>query len=158
MGIYKWRITGFYLRTSKFDTPSSLFLSCEERSPSQREQSTRRHVATVALVQAGEEIGFLGVPDVSGDPFEVDAVGLGTIEEFQGDMMLGTIDDVIGNAGLATTFAVGAPAFGQEEFGVEHGAEARVVGTEGELDRDDTVGGLAEPTAILPLHAGSHLA
>ena len=26
-------------------------------------------------------------------------VGLGTIEEFQGDVMLGTIDDVVGNAG-----------------------------------------------------------
>src|SRR5262245_35647236 len=72
--------------------------------------------------------------------------------------MLGAIDDGVWNAGLATTFAVVAPAFGQEQFGVEHGAEARVEGAEGELDRDDTVGGLAEPAAILPLHAGSHLA
>src|SRR5262245_17382061 len=115
-------------------------------------------VEAVALFQASEKGGLLGVPAVGGDPFEVDAVGLGTIEQFQGEVMLGPIDDVVGNAGLATTFAVVAPAFGQEEFGVEHGAEARVEGAEGELDRDDTVGGLAEPAAILPLHAGSHLA
>ena len=110
------------------------------------------------MFQAGEEIGLWGVPDVGGEPFKVDAVGLGTIEEFQGDVMLGTIDDVVGNAGLATTFAVVAPAFGQEEFGVEHGAKARVVGAEGELDRDDAVGGLAESAAILPLDARGLLA
>jgi hypothetical protein len=34
----------------------------------------------------------------------VNAVGLGTIEEFQGDVMLGTIDDVIGNAGRGRPF------------------------------------------------------
>ena len=110
------------------------------------------------MFQASEEIGFLGVPDVGSDPFKVDAIGLGTIEKFQGNAMLGPIDDVVGNASLATTFAVVAPAFGQEEFGVEHGAETRVVGAEGELDRDDAVGGLTEPAAILPLHAGGHLA
>ena len=110
------------------------------------------------MFQAGEEIGFFGVPDVGGDPFVVDAVGFGPIKQFQGDVMLGTIDDVVGNAGLATPFAVVAPAFGQEEFGVEHGAETRVVGAEGELDRDHAVGRLAEPAAILPLHAGGHLA
>ena len=110
------------------------------------------------MFQAGEEIGLLGVPDVGGDPFEMDAVGLGAVELLQSHVMLGTIDDVVRDAGLATTFAVVAPAFGEKDFGVEHGAKSRVVGTEGELDRDDAVGGLAEPTAILPLHAGSHLA
>src|SRR5215831_6602390 len=72
--------------------------------------------------------------------------------------MLGPIDDLVGNAGLAATFAVVAPAFGQEEFGVEHGAEARVEGAEGELGRDNTVGGFAEATAILPLYPGGHRA
>src|SRR5205807_4196798 len=116
------------------------------------------NVAAVALFQASEEIGFLGVPDVGSDPFKVDAIGLGAIEKFQGNAMLGPINDVVGNAGLATTFAVVAPAFGQEQFGVEHGAEARVEGAEGAVDRDDAVGGLTEPAAILPWYAGGHLA
>src|ERR1700733_2672565 len=112
----------------------------------------------IALFQAGEEIGFLGIPDVGGGPLEVDAVGFGAVELLQSDVMLGAIDNVVGDAGVATTFAVVVPAFGEEEFGVEHGAEARVVGTEGELHRDHAVGGLAEPAAILPLHAGRFLA
>jgi hypothetical protein len=39
--------------------------------------------------------------------------------------MFGTTDAVVGNAGLAITLAIVAPAVGQEEFGVEHGAKAR---------------------------------
>src|SRR5437763_492897 len=88
----------------------------------------------------------------------MNAVGLGAIEQFQADVMFGPIDDVIGNAGLATTLAVVAPAFGQKNFGVERGAEACVERTEDELDGDHAIGGLAEPTAILPLHAGGFLA
>src|SRR5262249_16913831 len=106
----------------------------------------------------GEEIGFLGVPDVRRDPFEVNTVGLGSIQEFQSDDVLGAIDDRIGNAGLATTLAIVAPTFGQKEFGVQHGAETRVVGAERALDGDGAVGCLAQPAAILPLHAGGFLA
>src|SRR4029453_19249764 len=76
----------------------------------------------------------------------------------QGDVVLGTVGDVVRNAGLATPFAVVAPALGQEEFGVEHGAEGRVVGAEGQLNCDDAVGGLTEPATILPLPAGGLLA
>src|SRR5262249_9027485 len=101
---------------------------------------------------------LFGVPDVRRDPFEVDAVGLGTIQELQSNPVLGAINDVVGNARLATTLAIVAPAFGEKKFRVQHGAEARVVGAESELHGDDTVGGLAEAAAILPLHARSFLA
>src|SRR5262249_29884164 len=63
----------------------------------------------------------------------------------------------IGDAGLATALAVVAPAFGQEEFGVEHGAEAGVERAERQLHGDDAIGGLSEPAAILPLHGGGLL-
>src|SRR5262245_39679085 len=72
--------------------------------------------------------------------------------------MFGPIDDLLGNAGLATALTIPAPAFGEEEFGVEHGAETGVKGAERELDGDNAVGGFAEPAAILPLHARRFLA
>lgn len=115
-------------------------------------------IATLPLFQAGQEIGPFGVPDIGGDPFEMDAVGLSTIEEFEANAMLGPIDKIVGNARLATAFAVVAPDFGEEEFGIEHGPEACVVGTEGKLNGDDAVGNLTEPAAILALHAGSLVA
>ena len=110
------------------------------------------------MFQASEEIRLLGIPDVGRDPFEVDAVGLGPVEKFQSDDVLRPIDQVIGNAGLAATLTVIAPAFGEEEFAVEHGAEARVEGAEGKLDRYQAIGGFTEPAAVLPLHARSFLA
>ena len=110
------------------------------------------------MFETGEEIRLLGVPRVGGGPFEMHAIGLGAIEEFQGDDVLGTINDLVRNPGLATTLAIAVPAFGQVEFGVKHGAEARVVGAESEMDRADAIAGLAEPAAILPLHAGGLLA
>src|SRR5260370_37887409 len=68
--------------------------------------------------------------------------------------MLGPIDDLVGNAGFTAALTIVAPAFGQVQFGVEHGAEASVVESEGEVDGDDAVGPLAEPAAVLPLRAG----
>src|SRR5437016_2121660 len=88
----------------------------------------------------------------------MDAVGLGAVEEFQGDVVFGPIAKVVGDAGLATTLAVVVPAFGEEEFGIEHGAKMRIEGAEGEVDGDDAISGLAEPAAILPLHARGFLA
>ena len=66
----------------------------------------------MALLQAGEERRLLGIPDVSGDPFEMHTVGLGAIEEFQRDEVLGSIDHVLGNAGVATlTVDVSEPPY-----------------------------------------------
>ena len=115
-------------------------------------------VAALALFEADEEIGFFGVPDIGRDPFEVDAIGFGAVEQFQSDMVLWPIDDIVGNAGLTATFAVVVPAFGEEEFGIEHGSEACVEGAESELHGDDAVGGFPETAAILPLDAGCLLA
>src|SRR5262249_15119065 len=61
-------------------------------------------------------------------------------------------------AGRATPGAIVAPALREEKFGIEQGAEPGVVGTEREVHGDDAVGGLAQPAAILPLHAGGLLA
>src|SRR5262249_35352400 len=115
-----------------------------------------RHLTGVTLVppvEALEETGLVAVALVEGEPVEADAVGTGAVELLQGDLPLGAVDDVVGDVGGATAFAVTVPGLGQEQVGVEEGLVA-AAGQAG-VDGDDAVLELAGLAAVLPLHAGA---
>ena len=101
--------------------------------------------------QLAQELGLAAVTLVEGRPVEVQAVGGRVVVQFQGDLPLGPVDHVVGDARLATAVAVVGPGFGEEQLAVEQAVEA-VAGV-GEVDRDDAVLGLADGAAPLPLDA-----
>ena len=97
-------------------------------------------------------LGLAAVALVEGHPVEVQAVADGAVVELQGDLPLGPVHHVVGDAGLAAAGAVVGPGLRQVQFAVEQAVEA-VAGV-GEVDRDDAVLLLADGAAPLPLHAG----
>jgi hypothetical protein len=114
-----------------------------------------RHLAHELLVtrrQFPEELGLATVALIEGRPVEAQAVTLRTVVQLQGDLPLGPVDHVVGDAGLAAAVAVIGPALGQEQLAVDQAME--VVAGIGQVDRDDTVLLLADGAAPLPLHAG----
>jgi hypothetical protein len=112
------------------------------------------HFADVAhrpLVQPPQVAGLVAVALVEGQPVEGQAVGQGAVELPQGDLPLGPVDEVVGDAGLAAALAVGVPGLGQEQVGVEEGLVAAA--GEAGVDGDDAVLDLAGLAAVLPLDA-----
>jgi hypothetical protein len=78
------------------------------------------------------------------------SLGHGAIDFLQGDLPLGTVDHVRGDAGLLAAILVGSPLLGQKQLGVEKSLVASL--TDAEVDGDDAVGDLADTTEVLTLH------
>src|SRR5262249_5928428 len=104
------------------------------------------------LVQPRQEAGVVAVALVECQPVEGDAVGPRARQLPQGQLPLGAVDDLVGDAGGAATVAVGVPGLGQEQGGVDQGLV--VPPGDGQVDGDDAVLGLAGLAAPLPLDAG----
>src|SRR5438270_1461828 len=114
-----------------------------------------RHLADELLAstrQLAQQLGLAAVPLVERQPVEAQAVGYGVVIKLQGDLPLGPVHHVVGDAGLAAPVAVVGPGLRQVEFAVEQAVES-VPGV-GQVDRDDAVLLLADGAAPLPLDAG----
>jgi len=108
--------------------------------------------------ESRQKCGTTGVPFIEGKPGETDAVGEGVANLIESDVVLGAIDDVVGDAGFFAANGVVPAVFGEKEIAIEHGAESRVEAGIAELNSDDTVVNLAKVAALLPLHAGRFVA
>src|SRR5262249_5695033 len=106
----------------------------------------------LALVQPGDEVGALGVVLAEGQPVEVHAVGPGAVQLPQGDLPLGAVNHLVGDAGLPAAPPVPRPAPGQVEVGVDQTLVAALA--DAEVDGYDAVVDLADAAEVLPVHAG----
>ena len=70
----------------------------------------------------------------------------------QGDLPLGAVGDLVGDAGRPAAVAVVVPGLGQEQVGIDQGLVAAT--GDAQVDGDDAVVDLAQLAAVLPLHAG----
>src|SRR5512143_2552253 len=111
-----------------------------------------RHEPLVAARECPEQAGLAAVALVEGQPVEAQAVGDGPVVQLQGDLPLGPVDHLVGDAGRAAAAAVLRPALGRVHLAVEQAVEA-VAGV-AQVDGDDAVLLLADGAAVLPLHAG----
>ncbi len=115
-------------------------------------------VALAAFFEPGQERGTGGVPFVGGEPSEGDAVGQGAVDLSQGDVVLGPIDEMVGDAGLGPAVGIVPAVFGEEQIAVEHGAEAGVVAGIAQVDADHAVVDLAGVAAPLEMNARGFVA
>src|SRR5262249_20310547 len=99
-------------------------------------------IAQPPLVPASEVTGLIPVALVEGEPVEGEAVGQGPVELPQGDLPLGPVADILGDAGPAAAVAVLVPGLRQEQVGVAEGLVA-ALGDPG-VDGDDAVLHLAD--------------
>src|SRR5207302_10960479 len=84
-------------------------------------------------------------------PVRVDGQGPGTQYLPAGDLPLGPVAQLVGDAGLAAAVTVLVPGFGQEQLGVDQRLVAAL--GDAEVDGDDAVLLLATLAAPLALHA-----
>ena len=105
-----------------------------------------------------EKGGTTGVPFVGGEPSEVDAVGQGVPKLIEGDVVFGSVNDVVGDARFRAAFGIIPAFFGKEKIAVEHGAKTGVKGGVTEVNADNTVVDLAGVAAPLALDAGGFFA
>ena len=105
------------------------------------------NVGLMAIVEFEEEVVNAAVGLVEGEPVETEPVGDGPVPELEGDTPLGLKEFLVGDGGLPAAVPIFGPFFGQIEFAVEESLEG---GSEQpEVDGDDAVVDLAEPTAPL---------
>jgi hypothetical protein len=107
----------------------------------------------VPAVQVSQEVRRLAVAFVKGQPIHGQAVTAGAVELFQGDLPLGPMVEVVGDACGLTAFAILIPNFGEEQVGIDEGLEASA--RNAQVDSDDAVFFLAAFAAPLPLDARS---
>src|SRR5262249_39874355 len=100
-----------------------------------------------------QEFGLAPVMFVKRQPSKPDAIGERPVQQFQGDLPLGPIDDLIGNPGLPTAFPVLRPGFWQEQFAGEKAM--KIIGRIAQVNGDDAVFDLACSAAVLPLDSWS---
>lgn len=115
-------------------------------------------VALAAFFEPGQERGTGGVPFVGGEPSEGDAIGQGAIDLSQGDVVLGPVDEMVGDAGFCPAVGIVPAVFGKEQIAVEHGAEAGVVAGITQVDADHAVVDLAGVAAPLEMNARGFVA
>ena len=108
--------------------------------------------------EPSQKVGTTGVPFVEGEPSEVDAVGQRVAELFEGDFILGSVGNVIGNGCFLASLRIVPGVLGKKQRAVEHGAETRIEAGVAEVNADNAVIDLAGVAAPLPLHAGGFLA
>src|SRR5207302_3399439 len=89
---------------------------------------------------------------VESQPVQLHLVEQGTVYFLQSNLPLGTIDQVLGDAGLLAALVVRCPVLGEKQFGIEQGLVAAAA--DAEVDADNAVGDLADTAEVLPLHAG----
>jgi len=71
--------------------------------------------ADVALLKGFEAVqkaGATGIPFVEGEPTKVDIVGQRVADLFQGDVVLGSVHDVVGNASFLAACGIVPTVFG----------------------------------------------
>jgi len=114
--------------------------------------------ALLKRFEAGQEVGTTGVPFVDGEPTEADAVGQRVPELIEGDVVFGSINNVIGNARFLAACGIVPAVLGKEKIAVEHGAKMGVEAAVAEVNADDTIVDLAGVAAPLALDAGGFIA
>jgi len=112
-----------------------------------------RHIVVPHTVQRPEKRRLSSVSFIKRQPGQTDPVGRRSLDLVQGDLPLGSIGHLIGNAGLSTTDAILIPGLlRQVEVSVEQGMEP--VRGIAQMDADHAVLRLAYGPAVLSLDAG----
>ncbi len=107
-------------------------------------------------VQCPQKLRLAAVPFVERDPFELHAVVRGALVQFQSDVALGSIHDLVGDTRLPAASAIVRPAFWNEQIVVDQAVKVAAGITQ--MHGDDAVLLLADGPAVLPLHARRFLA
>lgn len=110
-------------------------------------------VALLEIFESAKEFWAHGVPFVEGDPAEHDPTSQGPTHLLQSDLILGPVDDLVGDACFGATFRIIPAVLRQEKIAVEHGSEVCVVTGIAKVDADDAVVDLTRVAAPLTLHA-----
>src|SRR5579884_2896668 len=114
------------------------------------------HETQVSLIQSADELRSLAVFLVKGDPVEIQLIGFGSVQLLQGDLPLGPVFHVIGDARRPVAFAVFGPILREEQFGIDQGLVAALA--DAEVHGDDAVVELADTAEVLALDAGGLVA
>ena len=119
-----------------------------------------RHFGNIILaqtVQGAQKRWFTAIILIESQPGEPQSVGHGSVVLLQGDLPLGAVDNLIGDAGFLASNPVVVPGcFGQIQFAINKGVEIRR--GVAQVNTDHTVFSLAHSTAVLPLYAGRFVA
>ena len=107
--------------------------------------------ALATAVQTLQKQWFSAIAFVERQPLENDAVLPSAVVQFQGNLPLGAVDQLVGDARGATPLAILRPTFRQEQLAVDEAME--VAPRVAQVDRDDAILLLADGSAPLPLHA-----
>lgn len=110
-------------------------------------------VALPACFESGQELGTTSIPFVGGEPAEGEAVGQGAVHLSQGDVVLGSVDEMFGNARLLAAHRIIPTVLGQEQIAIKHRAEAGVIARIAQVNADDAVVFFAGVAAPLHLNA-----
>ena len=102
--------------------------------------------------QLAEQFGLAAVALVERQPIKAESIAHGSVVQFQGDLPLGPISHGVGNSGFSTAVAIGIPTFGEVQLAVEKSVE--ILTCEAQVDGNNAVLGLAQPTTPLLLDAG----
>src|SRR3712207_1108002 len=103
------------------------------------------------VIQTTDELRCFAVLLIERQPVQLHLVLPRTAYFLQGDLPLGTMDQVLGDAGLLAAFVLRRPFLGENQFGIEEGLVTAP--TDAEVDADNAVGDLADTAEVLPLHA-----
>jgi len=128
--------------------------ACRIAEPAVEVAADLDDIALLKRFESGEEFGTTGIPLVGREPAEVEPIGQGAANLFESDLILGSIDDPIGDAGFASALGIGPTVFGQEQVAIDHDAELGVVTGIAKMDADNAVIDLAGVAAPLALDAG----
>ncbi len=102
--------------------------------------------------QFAEQFGLAAVAFVERHPIKAVPVADGAVIELQGNLPLGPISHSVGNPRFSTAVATGSSASGEVQITVEDAVE--ILTCEAQVDGNNAVLGLAQPTTPLLLDAG----
>src|SRR3984957_19676323 len=138
------------IRAFSFPTFLGLFPT---RPPRQTTEITRYFaniVHTRSAIESRQNPRVAAVVFIEGQPVQTESVGLGSVQLLQGDPPFGAIHHLVGNGRRLTPRAIIAPAFRQEQLGIDQRLEEAA--NDGQMDSDNAVLDLAEQTTPLPLY------
>src|SRR5438876_11177991 len=95
------------------------------------------HIALVERFEPAQKLRGARVPFVEREPSEANAVGQRVPNLVQGDVVFGSVDDMLGNACFFTACKIVPTVLGEKYIAIKHGAEACVEADVTEMNTDD---------------------
>src|SRR6185437_16016722 len=114
------------------------------------------HELLAASGKRPQKLRLAAIPFVKRQPRKADSLRHGASVQFQRNLRLRAIRDVVGNSGATAAFAILTPAFREKQIRIDQAAKAARRITQ--VDGDNAVLPFSNGSAPLPLDAGSLLA